>query len=120
MSGPLIELRGLRVFAHHGVLEHERRDGQTFVLDVDLRCASAACETSDRLEDAVDYTEVAAAVRELSDARRFDLLEALAVATADLLYERFRPDRVRVRVRKPQARPGGMTVEHSAVTVERP
>ncbi|HEY4419915.1 MAG TPA: dihydroneopterin aldolase, partial [Pseudonocardia sp.] len=28
-----IELRGLRVRANHGVFDHERRDGQDFVVD---------------------------------------------------------------------------------------
>ena len=49
--------------------------------------------------------------------RRFDLLEALATAVADVLFERFRPNRLRLRVRK---RPAGLAVEHTAVTVERP
>jgi dihydroneopterin aldolase len=53
-------------------------------------------------------------------ARRFDLIEALATATAELLHERFSPERVRVRVRKPQVKPAGMTVEYSAATAERP
>jgi dihydroneopterin aldolase len=74
----------------------------------------------DRLEGTIDYTEVALAIRELSNARRFDLLEALATAAAELLHERFSPERVRVRVRKPQVKPAGMTVEYSAATAERP
>ncbi len=115
----IVELRGLEVHGYHGAYEEEKTNGQLFLFDVELEVGEER-GAADRLEDAIDYTEVAAAVRELSDARRFELLEALAVAAADLLYERFRPDRVRVRVRKPQARPGGMTVEHSAVTVERP
>ena len=52
--------------------------------------------------------------------RRFNLLEALATAVADDLLERFRPEHVRVRVRKPGVRPGGATVDWAAVTVERP
>ena len=64
--------------------------------------------------------EVARALRELSDRERFDLLEALATRAADLLMERFSPVSLRLRVRKPQVEPAGMTVEYSAVTVERP
>jgi hypothetical protein len=37
-----------------------------------------------------------------------------------MLMERFAPESVRVRVRKTQVRPAGLTVEWSAVTVERP
>jgi dihydroneopterin aldolase len=111
----IVELQGLEVFGRHGAYPEEQRDGQVFLFDVQLEVGERGAD--DRLEGAVDYTEVAEAIAELSDARRFDLLEALATATADLLFERFRPERVRVRVRK---HPAGLPVEHSAVTVERP
>jgi len=114
----IVELAGLHVFGYHGVEEEEQRLGQLFLFDVELEVGDRGA--SDRLEDAVDYTEIASAIRELSSAQHFDLLEALATHTADMLFERFAPERVRVRVRKPQIKPAGMTVEHSAVTVERP
>jgi dihydroneopterin aldolase len=113
-----LELRGLHVFGYHGVDEEEKRLGQLFLFDLELEVGERGAD--DRLEKAIDYTQVAMAVRELSSARRFDLLEALATAVADLVYEQFEPERVRVRVRKPQVKPAGMTVEFSAVTVERP
>ena len=31
-----VELRGLAIFGHHGVREHEKHDGQAFLFDVDL------------------------------------------------------------------------------------
>jgi dihydroneopterin aldolase len=114
----ILELKGLHVFGYHGVEEEEQRLGQLFLFDLELEVGERGAD--DRLENAIDYTELASAIRELSNARRFDLLEALATATADLVYERFAPERVRVRVRKPQVKPAGMTVEFSAVTVERP
>jgi dihydroneopterin aldolase len=113
-----IELHGLEVFGYHGVEEQERRLGQPFLYDVELEVGERGA--SDRLAEAVDYTKVAGAIRELSDARRFDLLEALATAVADLLMERFRPESLRLRIRKPQVRPAGLNVEYSAVTIERP
>jgi dihydroneopterin aldolase len=115
----IVELHGLHVFGYHGVDEEEKRLGQLFLFDIELEVADDR-GANDRLEDAVDYTEVASAIRDLSSAERFDLLEALATRTADMLLERFVPTRVRVRVRKPQVRPAGMTVDWSAVTVERP
>ena len=113
-----LELRGLHVFGYHGVEEEEKRLGQLFLFDLELEVAERGAD--DRLENAIDYTQVASAIRELSSERRFDLLEALATAVADMVSERFSPERVRVRVRKPQVKPAGMTVEFSAVTVERP
>ena len=88
-----IELRGLRLFGHHGVHAHEKENGQDFLFDVDLEVGERG--VSDRLEDAVDYRDVALAVQEISDARSYDLLEALASAVADELLRRFAAERVR-------------------------
>ena len=112
-----VELRGLELHGRHGVEAREQEHGQLFLYDVALEVGDRGA--NDRLADAVDYTLVAAAVREVNE-RRFDLLEALASAVADTLIERFRPESVRVRVRKPQVKPAGLAVEFSAVTVTRP
>ena len=114
----LVELAGLRIFGYHGVEEHEQREGQVFLFDVAMTVSDAGA--SDRIEDAVDYRQVASAIRDVSSERRFQLLEALATAVADALAEQFPLEHVRVRVRKPHVQPAGLTVEHSAVTVERP
>jgi dihydroneopterin aldolase len=112
-----VEVCDLRVFGRHGVHEDERERGQHFLFDVELEVGERG--SSDRLEDAVDYVEVARAVREVSDARRYALLEALASAVADELERRFSPGRVRVRVRKPEVRPAGLEGT-AGVTVTRP
>jgi 7,8-dihydroneopterin aldolase/epimerase/oxygenase len=112
-----VEVRDLRVFGRHGVHEEERERGQDFLFDVELEVGERG--TSDRLEDAVDYVDVARAVQKVSDARQYALLEALASAVADELERRFSPERVSVRVRKPEVRPAGL--EGSVgVTVMRP
>ena len=112
-----VELRGLRVFGRHGVHEHEKRDGQDFLFDVELDVGDRG--SSDRLEDAVDYSAVARTVQELSAAHAYDLLEALATAIADELLQRFDAQRVRVRVTKPGVRPGGLEGV-AGVSVSRP
>lgn len=101
-----VELRALRVFGRHGVHEHEKRDGQDFLFDVDVDVGERG--VTDRIEDAVDYSAVARTVQEVSDARAYDLLEALATAIADELLRRFDAERVLVRVTKPGVRPGGL------------
>ena len=111
-----VELHGIELRGYHGVLEEERRDGQLFLYDVELEVGDRGA--NDRIEDAVDYRDVAATVREVND-RQHKLLEALASATAEAILERFPVERVRVRVRKPEVHPAGLDVEFSAVTVER-
>jgi dihydroneopterin aldolase len=112
-----VEVRDLRLFGRHGVHEDERERGQDFVFDVELEVGERG--TTDRFEDAVDYVEIARAIQEVSEARQYALLEALASAVADELERRFSPERTRVRVRKPEVRPAGLegTV---GVTVTRP
>jgi dihydroneopterin aldolase len=111
-----LELHGLELHGRHGVLPEEREHGQRFLFDLRLRVPDAAL--SDRIEDAVDYRDVAAVVRDVSDGQAFALLEALAAAVADALLERFPLERVSVRVRKPDVRLDP-AVEFSAATVER-
>jgi dihydroneopterin aldolase len=111
----IIELHGLEVFGYHGAYEDEQRDGQLFLWDVQLDVGERGAD--DDLQQALDYTHVAARIRELSDAHRFNLLEALATSVADALYEQFAPKRLKVRVRK---HPAGLGVEHSAVIVQLP
>jgi len=112
-----VELRGLRIYGYHGVNPDEREHGQDFLFDVELDVGDRGA--SDRLADAVDYTEVARTVQEISDAHAFDLLEALASAVADEMRSRFSAERVTVRVTKPAVRPAGLEGTAS-VSVSRP
>jgi dihydroneopterin aldolase len=111
-----LELHALEVTGFHGALPEERERGQRFLFDVSLGVPDAAL--SDRLEDAIDYRDVAHAVREVSDGHAYHLLEALAAGVADELLSRFPVERVRVRVRKPDVELDP-PVEYSAATVER-
>jgi 7,8-dihydroneopterin aldolase/epimerase/oxygenase len=113
----VVELHALRVFGRHGAYAEEQERGQDFLFDVELAVGDRG--SSDRLEDAVDYGEVARAVKEVSDGRRYDLLEALAGAVADELIRRFGVERATVRVSKPAVRPGGLDGT-AAVRVSRP
>jgi dihydroneopterin aldolase len=112
-----IELRDLRLHGRHGVYAREKERGQDFVFDVQLDVGERGL--SDRLEDAVDYGEVASTIREVSDARSYDLLEALATAVGDELLRRFGAERAVVRITKPAVKPGGLEGT-AGVSVSRP
>jgi dihydroneopterin aldolase len=118
VSGPLVEVRGLRVYAFHGVRDFERERGQTFVIDVWLSCAPSAAEASDDLADAVNYSAVCDRVAELATGGPYNLLERLAAVIADELHMSLPAEWVRVRVAKPHA-PVRRDVADVAVTVER-
>lgn len=54
-----VYVTGLIVEAHHGVMPQERVVGNTFRLDIELRCPpSAAALEDDRLDGTINYAEV--------------------------------------------------------------
>jgi dihydroneopterin aldolase len=112
-----VEVSGLRVFGHHGVHREEREAGQDFLFDIELEVGERGA--SDRLEEAVDYVAVARTVREVSAAQEYSLIEALAIAVAETLRERFQVERATVRVTKPAVMPAGLEGTVS-VRVSRP
>jgi 7,8-dihydroneopterin aldolase/epimerase/oxygenase len=113
----IIELDDLLLHGFHGALDWERERGQNFLFDLELEVGEAG--STDKLADAVDYREVARCVQEVSDARAYHLLEALASAVADELMARFPVERVAVRVRKPDV-VLDPSVRHVAVRATRP
>jgi dihydroneopterin aldolase len=112
-----LEIYGLEIHGYHGALPEERERGQPFLFDVSMIVHDAGVRT-DKLSDTVDYTKVAACVREIAGGTRFNLIEALAAAIADALLARFDISRVRVRVRKPEVQLDD-PAEFTAAIVER-
>lgn len=108
----IVEIHGLELHGKHGVNENERRDGQTFLFDVTLEVSEPA---GDSIDATVDYRAVRDCVRDISDARAFQLLETLAAAVADAIVARFEVASVEVRVRKP----GIAWAEWTGVTASR-
>ena len=97
-----ITIKGLKVFAHHGVLPQERRQGQLFLFDTGLTLKRSAAPGSDDLADTVDYAAVCDLVAGTATGQTFNLLERLAEVTAAAILEKFpQADRVKVRVSKP-------------------
>jgi 7,8-dihydroneopterin aldolase/epimerase/oxygenase len=98
-----IQLRGLTVRGHHGVLEHERRDGQDFVVDVTVWIDLDTAAASDDLSDTVDYGELAGRVAGIVGGPARNLIEAVAADVAEDVMRDERIHAVEVVVHKPQA-----------------
>ncbi|MEZ5117902.1 MAG: dihydroneopterin aldolase [Candidatus Nanopelagicales bacterium] len=118
MSADRIVLRGIRAHGHHGVFEHERREGQEFVVDVVLSVDSRPAAAADDLALTVDYGLLAERVA--ADVARdpVDLIETLADRIAALCLQDPLVAAVEVTVHKPQA-PVRVAVDDIAVTVVR-
>lgn len=113
-----IALTGLTVRGNHGVYDHERRDGQDFVVDVDLELDTSPAAASDDVADTVDYGVLATALAEVVAGDPANLLETLARRLADVCLGDSRVAAATVTVHKPQA-PIPLRFADVAVTIRR-
>jgi dihydroneopterin aldolase len=113
-----VALQGLSIYTHHGVTDAEREIGQRLVIDVSFDVPDCDAVLTDRLEDTIDYAEVADIVALAATERSYRTLERLGNVIAERLMERFGSDSVRVRSAKPEP-PIPLAVEEAAVEVVR-
>jgi len=98
-----IELRGLRVFARHGVLEAERQSGQEFIIDAVFWLDSRPAAAEDDVSKTVDYGALADRLVRLAEDPPVRLIETLAERLAvDCLSEPLVAE-VEITIHKPQA-----------------
>lgn len=109
-----VTLRGLRARGHHGVFEHERREGQIFVVDIVLGLDTAPAAAEDDLTRTVHYGVVAEEVVAVVQGEPVDLIETLAQRIADRCLEHAVVQEVEVTVHKPGA---PITVPFDDVTI---
>ncbi|MET9329185.1 dihydroneopterin aldolase [Tsukamurella sp. NPDC003166] len=98
-----IELTGLRVRGNHGVFDHERRDGQEFVVDLVLWVDSRPAAASDDLNDTVDYGALAQRAHDIVAGEPRNLIETVAAEIADDIAADEKVYAVEVTVHKPSA-----------------
>lgn len=113
-----ITLTGVRAFGRHGVYDHERRDGQEFVVDATMYVSTRRAAETDDVADTVHYGEAAAQIAGLVAGEPVNLLETLAARIAEALLASAPVRMVAVTVHKPQA-PIAVPFTDVAVTVRR-
>ena len=113
-----ISVTGIEVFAHHGVLDHERELGQRFVVDLALDLDLAPAAASDDVADTVDYGALAGDVAALVADGPVDLIETVAERVAARCLADARVAATEVTVRKPSA-PLPVVAREVAVTLRR-
>ncbi|CAM3562810.1 2-amino-4-hydroxy-6-hydroxymethyldihydropteridine diphosphokinase [Isoptericola cucumis] len=98
-----IRLDGVTATGHHGVLPHERTDGQEFRADVVMHLDTRSAASSDDLAATVSYADVAQDVHDVLAGSPADLVETVAERIAAAVLARPAVQAVDVRVHKPQA-----------------
>ena len=98
-----IEIFGVRDYGYHGVLQHERENGQYFSIDATLGISIAHAAQTDDLADTVNYAEVSDAIRARITGEPVDLIEKLAESIASDCLKFPQVVSVKVKVHKPDA-----------------
>lgn len=99
-----IRIKGLEIFAYHGVNPEEKENGQRFVLDLAMTADLSRAAQSDDLRDTVNYAAVRKAVTAAFTAQKYDLIERAAQVVCDAVLNGFpQVAAVTVELKKPEA-----------------
>lgn len=113
-----IDLKGIEVYAKHGVLSSEQERAQVFRIDVTAYTDMTRAASTDDLSDALDYSTLALEVREVVGSESHKLIETVANRVADAVMDHAQVTRSIVTIHKPDA-PIDLVFEDVSVTVER-
>ena len=114
-----ISIKGLKLFAYHGVNPEEKENGQNFVIDLDYYVNSARACQMDTLDDTVSYAKVVKTIRRVFTAEKYDLIERAAQVIADAVLDEFEDIfKVEVTLKKPEA-PISAEFDYVAVSIMR-
>ncbi len=114
-----ISIKGLKLFAYHGVNPEEKENGQNFVIDLDYYVNIAKACQMDMLDDTVSYAKVVKTVRRVFTAEKYDLIERAAQVIADAVLDEFEDIfKVEVTLKKPEA-PISAEFDYVAVSITR-
>ena len=99
-----ILIRGLRIFAFHGVNPEEKEDGQfSTIIKRDFLDLREPCET-DRLETTVSYAKIIKTIRRVMQSGKNDLLEFTAQQVINAIFAEYPlVQQVEIRLKKPNA-----------------
>lgn len=99
-----IIVKGLKLFAYHGVNPEEKVDGQNFVLDITAELDTKKAQYSDNVDDTVSYAKIIKTVRAVFTEKSYDLIEAAANRVGVAVVQTY-PEisRVTVLLMKPEA-----------------
>ena len=99
-----IIIKGLKLFAYHGVNPEEKAEGQNFVLDITAELDTKKAQYSDNVDDTVSYAKIIKTVRAVFTEKSYDLIEAAANRVGAAVMQTYpQLNSVTVLLMKPEA-----------------
>lgn len=114
-----ITIKGLKLFAYHGVNTEEKENGQSFIIDLDYYLNLTRACKSDKLNDTVSYAKVVKVIRKAFCKSSYDLIEKAAQTVCDALFDEFEEiEKIEITLKKPDA-PVSAEFDYMAVSLIR-
>lgn len=99
-----IIIKNLTLKAHHGVLQEEKDNGQTFILDITALLDLTKARQSDDLNDTENYAEMIGTIKAVFFGEKNNLIERAAERVADSLLKKYKTiESITVLLKKPEA-----------------
>ncbi|RKY61695.1 MAG: dihydroneopterin aldolase [Candidatus Neomarinimicrobiota bacterium] len=98
-----ISLKNMVFYGYHGVAEQEKILGGRFEVDLSLDFDMTAAIASDHLSDTISYEDLYKLVHDVVTKSKFYLIEALAGKIISVVFKKYHPEKVMIRIRKPGA-----------------
>ena len=111
-----ITLTRMEFYGYHGVFEEERKLGQRYYVDLEMKLDLYPAGSTDDLTASVNYAEVFYTIKEVVEKESFQLIETLAENIASVVLDTYtKINEVTVRVIKPHP---PFDIHFQGVTVE--
>lgn len=118
-TNDFIKVTNLKIFAYHGVLAEEKKNGQDFFLNAKVYVNMRQAGLTDKLEETINYDQVCIFLAEVFAEKQFDTIEAAAEYTVQEIMVNFPTiEAMELEVRKPHA-PLTYVPEDISVTIYR-
>lgn len=115
----IIKIKDLEIYAYHGVFPEEKKQGQPFIITIEMETDFTKAARKDDLRFSTHYGEVCLFVKKEFTKKSYDLIETAAVNTAEELLIHFPAIKaVTLEVNKPEA-PIPMKFQSVSVKVKR-
>lgn len=101
-------LDGLMLSGKHGVMPHERKVEQEFIIDIAARIDTAAASASDNLADTVDYVRFRDIAEDVIQNESHYLIERVADRIESRILDDSRIQELTISIRKPAALQSGV------------
>lgn len=99
-----IIIKGLKLFAYHGVNPEEKENGQNFVLDITAELDADTAKQSDDVDDTVSYAKIIKTARAVFTEKSYDLIEVAANKVGTEIMRTYKKlQKVTVLLMKPEA-----------------